>query len=782
MRDAELLQHMLRLPGGKANLKQLQRELRLAPAGREELEVNLERLVERGEVLELRSGQYTATARSHEYTVGRISMHRDGYGFLIPDRPIERIQGDVFLPRDGTQGAMHGDRAVVSIARIERDGRADGEVVRILKRAHPRVVGEFRITRRGFYVVPHDDRLRDWIEIPLEHAIPEAQPAVDRIGAPALKITNPADLDGLIVNAEIMDYAERNGTRREAGPVGRVVEILGKPDDFGIDVEVMIRKHHLPHQFPPEVLAQARQISAALDPAEIARRRDFRAMPIVTIDGETARDFDDAVWVDRLPHGRFALHVHIADVSYYVRPGSAIDREARLRGTSVYFPDRAVPMLPFELSTNACSLLPWEDRLVFSALLELDRQGDVLSAEFTRGVIRSAERMTYTAVHRLLEGDAELRRRYAPLVERFEVMQELARILNRKRYKRGSIDFDLPEPLIEFDEWGAMTGVSRSPRNIAHRLIEEFMLAANEAVAEHLETSLPAAMYRIHEKPDAKRVMDFEEVAAHFGYSLGVGGIAVQKFRYNDKRRDGSKHQREIALPEPSVPITSRHYQKLVSKIEGKPEERILSYLMLRSLKQARYSSENEGHFALAAKFYTHFTSPIRRYPDLIVHRLLAETLAGSRESDEPALTAIAQECSHNERRAAEAERELVEWKKAKFMMNRVGDEFAGLIISVTKYGLFVELTDLFVEGLVPIDSLPGERYEFQEKARAIVGQQSRRELHIGDAVRVLLDRVDPAERKLQFSIVEPQRGAKKRTPAAAATRRPKSDSKKNRR
>lgn len=762
MRDAELLQYMMRLPGGKANLKQLSKELRVRPEKREELEASLERLVDRGEVLELRSGQYTATARSREYTAGRVSVHREGYAFLIPDKPIDRIRGDIFIPANSTLGAMHGDRAIARIGRIEHDGKADGELVKILKRAHPEVVGEFRITRRGFFVVPHDERLRDWIEIPLEFAIPPAQPGGDRIGAKQIEVSTPADLDGMIVNAEILDYPEQVGSKRQTGPVGRISEVLGKPDDFGIDVEIMIRKHHLPHHFPPEVLNQAKRIPVAIPPEEVSKRRDFREMPIVTIDGETARDFDDAVWVDRLPNRNFALHVHIADVSYYVRPGSAIDHEALLRGTSVYFPDRAVPMLPFELSTNVCSLVPHEDRLVFSALLEIDRQGGILSAEFTRGVIRSAERMTYTKVHKLLEGDPELRQRYSPLVERFEMMQELALILNRKRQKRGSIDFDLPEPLIEFDEWGAMTGVSRSPRNIAHRLIEEFMLAANEAVAERLAMALPDGMYRIHEKPDAKRVMDFEEVAAHFGYSLGVGAIPVQKFRYSDKRRDGTKKAREISLPQENLAITSRHYQKLVAQIEGKPEERILSYLMLRSLKQARYSSENEGHFALAAKFYTHFTSPIRRYPDLVVHRLLASVLAGERESDEEDLSSVAQQCSQNERRAAEAERELVEWKKVKFMLNRVGDEFAGLVISVTKYGLFVELTELFIEGLVPIDSLPGDHYTFQENVRAIIGQKTRREFHIGDSVRVILDRVDPAEKKLQFSLLEEERPKKR--------------------
>ena len=338
-------------------------------------------------------------------------------------------------------------------------------------------------------------------------------------------------------------------------------------------------------------------------------------------------------------------------------------------------------------------------------------------------------------------------------------MQELALVLNRKRVRRGSIDFDLPEPLIEFDEWGAMTGVSRAPRNIAHRLIEEFMLAANEAVAAHLQESGNESLYRIHEKPDPKRVLEFEEVAAHFGYSLGVGAIPVKKFAITDRHRDGSRKRRDIVLPSPDIGITSRHYQRLVAKIEGKPEERILSYLMLRSLRQARYSTENEGHFALAAETYTHFTSPIRRYPDLVVHRLL-RGLLNAAVGPVADLPAIAAHCSQTERRAADAERELVEWKKVKFMAERVGQDFEALIISTTRFGLFVELNELFIEGLVPIDTLPGDQYTYQENVRKIVGARTRREFSIGDAVRVLLDRVDANERKLQFSVLEDERNA----------------------
>ncbi len=755
MTDGEILAHIIRLPHGKATLKQILKELRARTEHRGAIERGLDRLAARGDLIELRSGHFIATAKSREYMSGRVSRHRDGYGFLIPDRAIPGMQGDIFLPPDSLAGAMHGDRAVVRVSGPPRNGRAEGEVVRILKRAHATVVGEFHITRRGMFVAPSDERLREWIEIPGDFAIPPEAPARDRIGAVPVIIHDPSELDGMMVNVEIIEYAEDAGTRHETAPVGKVIEVLGKPDDFGVDVEIMIRKHHLPHRFPPEALEQAQNIPLIITAREFERRRDFRSMPIVTIDGETARDFDDAVWVDRLPDGHFALHVHIADVSHYVRPQSAIDDEARLRGTSVYFPDRAVPMLPYELSTDICSLVPRQDRLVMSALLEFDAHGELLSSEFCRSVIRSAERMTYTDVHLVLEGDPGLRERYAPLAGRFELMRELALALNRKRVRRGSIDFDLPEPLIEFDEFGAMKGVLRSIRNIAHQIIEEFMLAANEAVAAHLESVAEQVIYRIHEKPDPKRVMDFEEVAAQFGVSLGVGAIPVDRFRYADKRRDGGKRQHTVELPK-DVRINSRMYQKLVAKIEGKPEERILSYLMLRSLKQARYSTENEGHFALAAEHYTHFTSPIRRYPDLIVHRLLGAWLDQTTYGGASELQSVAEDCSLTERRAAEAERELVEWKKARFMESRIGEEFDGLVISITRHGMFVELVDLFVEGLVPIDSLPGDHFIFQENVRKITGERTRREFSIGDRVRVLLERVDPAERKLQFALVEP--------------------------
>jgi ribonuclease R len=754
MDSAAVLEHITRLPHARASFKQLVRELGARGSSREELESALARLAASGDLVELRGGQYVATSHTREFATGRLQMHRDGYGFLIPDRPMEGIRGDVFLPPSSADKAMHGDRVLVRIARMNADGRAEGEIVRILSRAHLTCVGEFRVRVNGNFVVPHDERIQQWIEIPPGLEMPAPGGSGDRIGGRPLEISGAADLDGMIVNVELLEFPEAR-----SNAIGRVTEILGYPDDFGVDVEIIIRKHHLSHHFPPEVMEQAQSFASAIRAGELAGRTDFRGMDVVTIDGETARDFDDAVWVDKAPNGNYLLHVHIADVGHYVRPGTPIDTEARLRGTSVYFPDRAIPMLPLELSTELCSLKPRQDRLVLSVLLELDHRGDVVSQEFVRGVIRSIERMTYTNVHLVLEGDPGQRERYANLAGRFELMRELALVLNRRRARRGSIDFDLPEPLIEFDEWGEMAGVRRAPRNIAHRIIEEFMLAANEAVASHLEQSAIPSIFRVHEPPDPRRVMEFEEIAAHFGHSLGIGAIPVKKFSVVDRRRDGSKVRRDIVLAEPSLAVSSRHYQRLVERIEGKPEERILSYLMLRSLKQARYSAENVGHFALAAGTYTHFTSPIRRYPDLIVHRVLCSTLPGGHPSalTPGALGAVAEECSQSERRAADAERELVEWKKVKFMAERLGEEFKALITSTTRFGFFVELEELFVEGLVPLETLPGDRFNYQENTRKIVGDRTRREFSIGDQVTVRLDRIEAIERKLQFSLAEPE-------------------------
>jgi ribonuclease R len=731
---------------------------------------------------------------------------------------------------------MHGDQVLVEIATSRPDGKAEGRIIRTVNRAHSTVVGTFHYGSRHNYVKPIDEKIRQEIIIPpgmevLEKLTTEGiGDAEERktspgkksqhrvLGDEAARRTTWDDLDSVVVDVEITDWPSPT-----QNPRGRVVEILGYEDDFGVDVEIMIRKHHLPHRFPPEVLDEAQAVENVIPARELRKRRDYRGFPIVTIDGETARDFDDAVTVRLLENGNFELQVHIADVAQYVTDSTSLDQEARLRGTSVYFPDRAVPMLPLELSTDICSLRPKVDRLVLSCVMEIDHRGEVLGYEISEGVIRSAERMTYTAVNAALEGDQATRQRYAPLVPLFEQMRDLALILNRKRVRRGSIDFDLPEPVIEFDENGLMKSITRSERNIANRLIEEFMLAANESVAHYLENKRVASLYRIHEKPDAKRVYEFEIIAATFGYSLGVGALPIQRVQLKTDRRAArgtGRNVREIEIPK-EVHITPRMYQKLTEKLAGKPEEQILSYLMLRSLKQAKYSEVNEGHFALAAPTYTHFTSPIRRYPDLIVHRILKEVLRtepekwegevpvgissapgsnagvahandgetsvparrGSAEAGTPGpspwskrrdhgahhksieplggpipleeLHDIAQESSQSERRADEAERELMEWKKVKFMQDRVGDVFDGLIISVTKFVFFVELTDLFVEGLVPLNTLTDDHYTYHESTREIIGQRSRRTFRLGQRVQVLVDRIDPVEKKIQFALNE---------------------------
>jgi ribonuclease R len=804
--DSSILKKIEQQPKRTAGFKQLVRELGLHGGdARAELTDRLERLVGGGQLQRIDSDRYAVpqAPSGKNMVIGRLSMHRDGFGFVIPDptsldeRMKARLAGDIFIPPPAVGSAMHGDRVLVDVGNIRADGRAEGRIIRSLDRAHATVVGIFHYGQRRNYVTPIDQKISQEIIIPPGTEFPEdlrktanyetretagkRKKSVHRVlGKEAAGSTNWDDLENVVVDVEITDWPTAT-----QNPRGRVVEILGYQDDFGVDVEIMIRKFHLPHQFPPDVLDEARHAEPIIPAAELHKRRDFRAFRIVTIDGETARDFDDAVTVRPLKNGNFELQVHIADVANYVSPDSALDHEARLRGTSVYFPDRAVPMLPLELSTDICSLRPQVDRLVLSCVMEIDHRGEIVNYELCEGIIRSAERMTYTDVTAVLEGDAAMRKRYAELVPVFELMRDLALILNRKRERRGSIDFDLPEPVIEFDEFGLMKSITRSERKIANRLIEEFMLSANESVAQYLENKRVASLYRIHEKPDAKRVYDFEIIAATFGYSLGVGALPIHRVQLKTDRRANygtGKRTREIEIPK-EVHITPRMYQKLTEKIAGKPEERILSFLMLRSLKQARYSEENLGHFALAATTYTHFTSPIRRYPDLIVHRILKEGLRDARVARAPSpakeatpwskrrehvpseplggpipieeLHDIADESSRAERRADEAERELMEWKKVKFMQDRVGEDFDGLIISVTKFGFFVELTDLFVEGLVPLDSLTDDRYTYHENTREIIGQRSGKIYRMGQKIRVLLDRIDPVEKKLQFAVFE---------------------------
>jgi len=823
MTDRELIARIARSAGQKAGYKQLVRELSLG-GGRERrvLLEQLARLTVRGELVKLDREHWSlpkpVSGTRENLCAGRLDLHRDGYGFVRPNaRQATKTaapQDDIFIPPNEINSAMQGDQVLVEVEPPKADGRRMGRIVRIIERRNATVVGVFhyganRSTTRGRlharpgqpegnWVVPFDERMSQHILIPIGAELPEEEePSTPHrvLGKQAAQHAEYDDLEGLVVDVEITSWP--TPTRP---PVGRVIEVLGDPDDFGVDVEMMIRKHQLPHTFPENVLAEARAV-AHLDREEVENRRDFRGLPIVTIDGETAKDFDDAVLVSARPGGvGYELQVHIADVAEYVREATDLDLEARLRGTSVYFPDRAIPMLPQELSTDICSLRPGEDRLVLSCIMQLDHNARIESYEIVEGVINSAARMTYTEVHAIIEGDAETRARYSELVPGFERMRLLAGLMNKRRSERGSIDFDLPEPVIEFDEQGQMRGVTKSERTWANRLIEEFMLAANECVATWLEDLGVPSIYRIHEKPEPRRVVQFEELAAAFGYSLGLGALPVKRIQTKGARRDAHRSGRTARtheVPE-DIAVTPRMYQKLAARIEGKPEERILSYLMLRSLRQARYSEINEGHFALAAPSYTHFTSPIRRYPDLIVHRIAKALLhagipgegavkegrhnspwvhhnenlpasliphlrtprkhvifPGEVPIPETELAQIAEETSLTERRAAEAERELVEWKKVRFMQDRVGEEFAALVLNPAKYGLFVELTDMFVEGLVPIDSLRDDRYNWREDSHEIVGDHTGRRYRAGDRVQVILDKILTYERKLQFSIVE---------------------------
>jgi ribonuclease R len=829
MTDRELVARIARSAGQKAGYKQLVRELSLG-GGRERrlLLEQLARLTVRGELAKLDREHWSIPrpisslgGTRDNLSAGRLDLHRDGYGFVRPTIRQATGQEDIFIPPNEINGAMQGDQVLVELEPPKADGRRMGRIVRVLERRNPTVVGVFHYARSdrtpGHTVVPFDERMTQHIVIPEGQELPgvgEAATPHRVLGAEAASAATHHvhdDLEGLVVDVEITSWP--SPTRP---PFGRVIEVLGDPDDFGVDVEMMIRKHQLPRIFPENVLAEARAV-AHLDQAEADSRRDFRELSIVTIDGETARDFDDAVLVTEQADGSYELQVHIADVAEYVRQSTDLDLEARLRGTSVYFPDRAIPMLPQELSTNICSLRPGEDRLVVSCIIQLDAEGRIESYEIVEGVIRSAARMTYTEVAAILsgetgDGDAETRARYAALVPEFERMRKLAGLMNKRREERGSIDFDLPEPVIEFDEQGQMRGVTKAERTWANRLIEEFMLAANECVATWLEDLGVPSLYRIHEKPEPRRVIQFEELAASFGHSLGLGALPVKLIQTRGERRDAhgrgrNPRQHEVAE---DIPVTPRMYQRLAARIEGKPEERILSYLMLRSLRQARYSEINEGHFALAAPTYTHFTSPIRRYPDLIVHRITKALLRagvsgrgevaparhnspwhhpneggvpqvsplrpGSPQNStidppisEAELAQIAEETSQTERRAAEAERELVEWKKVRFMQDRVGEEFAALVLNPARFGLFVELTDLFVEGLVPIDSLRDDRYTWRENTHEIVGERTGRKFRAGDRVQVILDRILVQERRLQFSIVDegiPLTGKAARTPA----------------
>jgi len=640
--------------------------------------------------------------------VGKVTTHPRGFGFVVPDRPLEDSKGDIFIAGSNLNQAMHGDRVVARIERVS-EGRVEGRIVRILERGSASVVGRFDIDGSGLgFLVPFDRRLVMDVQIPPDARL-DAKPG------------------GMVV-VEITRWP--TPTR---GPLGRVIEVLGDIDEPGVDNEIIIRKYGIPDQHGPEAVEEARRIGTSVHESDIRGRTDFRPLTIVTIDGEHARDFDDAISLQTLPNGHHWLGVHIADVAHYVREGSVLDEEAYDRGTSVYFPERAVHMFPSELATGLCSLNPNVDRLVQSCLMEVDRRGAVVRYELHDGVIHSAARMTYTEVHAILtERDPETMTRYRTLVPLFESMRELFEILNKRRHRRGSIDFDLKEPEIVLDDEGMVEAIIAAERNIAHRIIEEFMLLANETVAQHLSDRDVPTLYRVHEDPDPLKVEEFEEFVSTLGYSLGA----------------------------PPNDVKPRHFQKLVEKMHGTPEEKPIAFLMLRTMQKARYDEQNRGHFGLAAKSYTHFTSPIRRYPDLIVHRTLRESRHDRMNADRKDeliddLPEMARHTSDRERRADDAERELVQWKKVRFMADKVGDEFEGYITGVAAFGLFIELIEHFVEGLVHVSTMADDYYRFVERAHILRGENTGRVYRLGDKVSVQVIKVDMERRQVDLGLTE---------------------------
>ncbi|HEV8346255.1 MAG TPA: ribonuclease R [Vicinamibacterales bacterium] len=716
-----------------AGMRELLQTLKIPRDDRTSFKRHIKTLVASGDLIQIRGHRFGLPEKMDLY-VGRLQTHRAGYGFVTPERPLE-AGGDIYISGPHLNEAMHGDRVVVRIERIKEGGRAEGRIIRILERRNESIVGRYdrddpsraesrdssRAESRGHgmgYVVPFDRRVL------MDIFIPPGQEG----GA------SPGDM--VVVELTRWPTATR-------GAIGHVAEVLGDIDAPGVDTEIIIRKYGIPDAHSDEAVTEAVRLGGSVSERDLRGRTDFRGVTTVTIDGEHARDFDDAITIEKLPNGHFWLGVHIADVSHYVQEGSALDREAYERGTSVYFPERAVHMFPSELATGLCSLNPHVDRLVQSCLMEVDRHGQVVRYEFHDGVINSTERMTYTAVNGILtDRDPQLMKRYAALVPMFEQMRELFQILNDARRRRGSIDFDLNEAEVIMDEAGRVEAITALERNVAHRLIEEFMLLANETVASYLEAQSAPALYRIHEEPDILKVEKFEEFISGFGYSLAA----------------------------PIGALRPRHFQKLIERIHGKPEEKPIAFLMLRTMQKARYAPENLGHFGLAASSYTHFTSPIRRYPDLVVHRALRAARHGSltgrgagapgvdediREEQMEELPEVARHTSEMERRADDAERELLQWKKVKFMADKVGDEFEGYVTGVAAFGLFIELIEHFVEGLVHVSTMADDYYRFVESAHLLRGENTHKVYRLGDKVKVQVIRVNMEVRQVDLGLVE---------------------------
>lgn len=669
----------------------------------------LNRLEQSGQIILTRTNRYGVPERM-DLVRGRLQAHAKGFAFLIPE---DREHPDVYVHANDLKSAMNGDTVLVRVSsKSAGGGKLEGEVVRIVNRAVTQVVGVFQHNETYGFVIPDDKRINRDIFI-----------AQENFGGA---------VNGEKVVARIINYPEGRSAAE-----GEVIEILGHKDDPGVDILSIIRKHQLPEAFPDDVMAEAQAAPDVIAEEEIAKqgRRDLRNKVIVTIDGEDAKDLDDAVHVERLPNGNIQLGVHIADVGYYVRESTKLDQEAYNRGCSVYLVDRVIPMLPHRLSNGICSLNPKVDRFTLSCEMEFDEQMKVVKHDIFTSVIRTTERMTYTNVRKILQKeDPEVTERYSHLGDTFELMRELALKLRSNRMRRGAVDFDFEESKVIVDENGKAIDIVKRERSIAEQIIEEFMLAANETVAEHFHWLKVPFIYRIHEDPDQEKLMNFMAFVANFGYAVKGG--------------KGNK-------------VHPRALQTLLEDIQGTKEQTVISTMMLRSMKQAKYDAESTGHFGLAAEFYTHFTSPIRRYPDLVIHRVIREVIEhggalpeARQEYLASRMQEIAQQSSERERVAVDAERDTEQLKKAEFMLDKVGEEFPGIISSVTSFGMFIELENT-VEGLIRLSAMTDDYYHFHEQHMALIGERTSKIYRIGDEVKIRVARVNMDDHTIDFEMVD---------------------------
>lgn len=670
----------------------------------------LKDLEEEGSVQKSVQGRYTPLRGKGQIT-GTLQVHSGGYAFLLPETSGEQ---DIFIPPGKLGGAVHKDQVLVRLVKESRGGRRRvGEVVRVLKRSTPFVVGTYQGNSRKGVVLPDENHFSRQVQIPRGGNADAAR------------------------GDKVLVRVNRWPDERRSDPQGEVVEVIGHPGDPGVDITSIQKKYGLPSHFPPAVLKEAQKFSleSLEETADQEGRKDLRSLPMVTIDGADAKDLDDAVSLERDAEGRFQLGVHIADVSYYVKEGSALDREAAKRGTSVYLPDRVIPMLPPELSNEVCSLNPGVPRMAISVFMQLDARGELQSYEFYPSLVRIDERMTYDDVNRILEGDQELEKRYGKFSEVFKEMGALSRVLKEKRLKRGALDFNFPEAKVLLDEQGKPLDILVRWGSPAESIIEEFMLLCNEVIARHFHELDVPFVYRVHEKPEADKLFQLRNFLTLF----------------------------DIKMKGKPDKISPGEMQEIMKQVEGTGAERIVNYVLLRSLPQARYSEEHGPHFGLASGCYTHFTSPIRRYPDLLVHRILRATLH-DRLSPERSrklaarLPELALHSSEQERVAMEAERECVELKKVEYMAGREGTEYTAVINGVSSFGFFVELENT-VEGLVHVSRLLDDYYTLDEKRYALAGERTGKTYRLGDSVRVRLEKVDLEAKTIDFVPVEPEEG-----------------------